>query len=105
MRTRATLESTVTTAILRALNAMPDTYAIKLHGSQFSRVGTPDILCVRQSWCESPDWTYGQAYFLEVKRPGAKPTPAQLAEMARWTGVGAVCAVVRNVQEAVDAVS
>ena len=100
MRTRATLESTVTVAILKALNAMPDTYAIKLHGSMYGRVGTPDILCVQHHM-----GVVGQAYFLEVKRPGAKPTPAQVAEMARWTGVGAVCCVVRSVQEAVEAVS
>ena len=126
MKTRAPLESTVTTTILKALNALPDTYAVKLHGSQFGRVGTPDILCVRQrtlrldeprpSLSDNPfsqgatislDLSFviiGQAYFLEVKRPGAKPTPAQLAEMARWTGVGAVCRVVRTVQEALEAV-
>ena len=125
MKTRAPLESAITTAILRAINALPDTYAVKLHGSQFSRVGTPDILVVRLREGLSPLEPnrvgtanapleprigrvrlddYGQAYFLEVKRPGQKPTPAQLAEMARWTGVGAVCCVVRTVQEAMEAV-
>ena len=91
---RRPLESTITTAILKALNTMPDTYAIKLHGSMYSHAGTPDLCVVRR----------GQAYFLEVKRPGAKSTPAQVAEMARWTGVGAICVVVRSVQEAVEAV-
>ena len=101
MKARSPLESTVTTAILKALNAMPDTYAVKLHGSMYGRAGTPDILCVR---AQSYQWQCGQAYFLEVKRPGQKPTPAQLAEMARWTGVGAICCVVRTVQEALEAV-
>ena len=100
MGNRAPLESTVTTAILKALNALPDTYAVKLHGSMYGRAGTPDILVVRHQHVD-----IGQAFFLEVKRPGQKPTPAQLAEMAKWTGVGAVCVVVRSVQEAVEAVS
>ena len=106
MKNRAPLESPVTTAILKTLNALPDTYAVKLHGSMYGRVGTPDILVVRlRAWEGEPILgEYGQAYFLEVKRPGAKPTPAQLAEMAKWTDVGAVCCVVRSVQEALDAV-
>ena len=90
MTARSPREAVITTAILRALRAVPGTYAIKLHGSLYSTAGTPDLLVVHN----------GRAFLLEVKRPGQKPTPVQLSEMARWTGAGATSAVVYGVPDA-----
>jgi Holliday junction resolvase len=64
--------------------------SIKMHGSQFSEAGTPDILWIHN----------GHAFWFEVKRPGEDPTKIQLHRIAEWTAAGASVAVVRSVAEA-----
>ena len=82
-------ESQLTTRILRALNAMPRTKAIKLHGSPYLERGTPDIVAVQD----------GRVYWLEVKLPGKEPTRLQRLRLSEWSRAGATCAVVRSVED------
>lgn len=91
----AKAESTLTARILKALNRLPRTKAIKLHGSAYQEAGTPDILCV--SW--------GVPFLLEVKMPGEKPEPIQRHRMRQWCEAGAGSGVVSSVEEAVDVVT
>ena len=64
--------------------------AKKLHGSQYQTAGDPDILIV----CD------GLAIFLEVKKPGGKPTRLQLQRIEEWKAAGAVAGVVRSLDDA-----
>lgn len=57
--------------------------------------GTPDVLCI----------VGGRAVFLEVKRPGNKPTALQLEMHARLRAAGATVVVVTSVDEALEAVN
>jgi len=57
---------------------------MKLHGSPMQRRGMPDLLVVFQ----------GKAVFLEVKRPGAQPTPLQAHRLEELRAAGAVAEVV-----------
>lgn len=54
--------------------------------------GTPDILCI----------VNGAAVFLEVKRPGKRPTALQTEMHARLRAAGARVAVVTSVDEAME---
>ena len=68
---------------------------MKIHGSPYQLAGVPDLLVL----CG------GLAYFLEVKLPGERPTKIQRHRMAEIELVGgAVCAVVRSVDEAAEVV-
>lgn len=83
-------ESSIVRACLKALNAIPGCKAVKVHGNAYTRAGTPDLdVCYR-----------GQAYKLEVKVPGARPTPIQVHELAEWARAGAVTGVVYSADEA-----
>ena len=83
------LEKTITRRILKALNARPDTIAIKTHGSVYGQAGMPDIIgCVD-----------GNAFALEVKRPGGKATPLQKVWLRRWRTAGAYAGVVRSMAD------
>lgn len=86
-------EAAITRKILHTLRALPDTWAMKIHGSQYQDVGTPDILGCHQ----------GRMFALEVKRPGKRPTVVQAATLSRWAEAGAVVAVVHDVDEALRA--
>ena len=87
-------EKSIVNAILKRLKSLDQCYAIKLHGSMYSTRGTPDVLCVKD----------GQAYLLEVKQPGKKPTAIQEQEISKWNGAKAIARVVTSVQEALEAV-
>jgi hypothetical protein len=77
--TEKTLESKITKKILDYINAMPNGYAIKVHGDVFN-IGQPDI-----SGCIS-----GRAVVIEVKRPGESPTENQRAHLRKWENAGAL---------------
>lgn len=77
--TDKTLESKITKKILDYINAMPNGYAIKVHGDVFN-IGQPDI-----SACIS-----GRAVVIEVKRPGESPTENQRAHLRKWERAGAL---------------
>jgi hypothetical protein len=53
--------------------------------------GTPDIVGVM--------YPTGRALFVEVKRPGKKPTDTQLEQMQDLSGFGALCVVATSVDE------
>lgn len=79
-------EKSITNNILKKLNALPKCKAIKLHGSIYSRRGTPDILCVKE----------GRVFFFEVKQPGRMPTASQLKELKEWGEAGAWVFIVNS---------
>lgn len=78
-------EISIVRKIVAKLNAMPETYARKSHGSAYSS-GWPDILGAHR----------GRPLALEVKRPGGKATPLQLRELSRWREAGAIVGVVTS---------
>lgn len=82
------LEKTITRNIIKYLNTLPHTYARKLYSSRYSS-GLPDVLAVR----------LGMAIFIEVKRPGNKPTKMQLVELEKWKGAGAMTIVAYSVDD------
>lgn len=86
---KAPLEASIVRSILQKLNSLPGCYAVKTHGGPYG-AGQPDILGCYQ----------GQAFALEVKRPGNTPTPRQEAVLARWQAAGAVAGVVHSAKEA-----
>lgn len=72
-------ESAITAEALEWLNGQPSTLARKVHQSAFAGGGEPDIdACVA-----------GRAVKIEMKRPGERPTRAQLARMRQWQRAGA----------------
>lgn len=87
-------EAALVRRVLRALNAMPQTRAVKMHGSRYGRVGDPDI------WGSS----YGQIFLLEMKTPGKKPRKSQLAELAKWRRAGATVGWFDDAEGAIELV-
>jgi len=85
------LEKTITNNIIRYLNSLPACYARKVHSSRYAS-GFPDVICVRE----------GIAIFIEVKRPGNRPTPLQLSELERWREAGAITLVAYSVDDVKD---
>ena len=58
-------------------------------GNAYSRRGRPDLMVIIK----------GFAFFLEIKRPGGKPTPLQEHRLAQLRAAGAVAAVVTSWEE------
>ncbi len=83
-----TSEKAIVNSIMRYLEKLPGCYVVKTHGSIYS-AGQPDLLGCYQ----------GRTLALEVKRPGGKPTPLQLAVLKKWEAAGAIAAVVHSVEE------
>lgn len=87
-------ESTITRAILRELNKLPNCRAVKLHGSAYSNAGEPDIYgCIS-----------GRMFVIEVKRPSENPTRLQEWTLNQWSRAGACAITARSVQDALGAV-
>lgn len=82
-------EKNIVNAIIKMINALPNSHARKTHGGMYSS-GEPDIDAVVQ----------GRAVKLEVKAPGGKATPLQEARLRTWAHAGAVTGVVESVMEA-----
>jgi hypothetical protein len=84
------LETSITKSIQkRALEL--GWWQMKIAGGAFQRAGVPDLLLIK----------HGRAVFLEVKQPGKKPTPLQVAVMDEIRRVaGAVAEVVTSRDEA-----
>jgi len=73
------LEKTLTTQILRRLNALQGCHAVKTHGSIYQS-GWPDIIgCHR-----------GQFFAIEVKIADRQPTKLQQVALETWKQVGAI---------------
>lgn len=95
-------ERTITTRIVKALNALDGVYVRKTHGGAYGGAGWPDIVGVARN-------AAGRGIFLalEVKRPGGKygVTMLQARELARYDACGGKAVVVTSVDEAVAAVT
>lgn len=84
------LESSITSSILKYLNALPYCMAEKIAGGSFQK-GKPDIYgCWR-----------GRMFKIEVKTPdhGNKPTPLQARHLKEWAKVGCVCFTAYSLKE------
>lgn len=82
------LEKTITQSIIRYLNKLPCCYARKIHGSRYT-AGFPDIICVRE----------GMPVWIEVKRPGKKPTQLQVIELEKWRECGSLTMIAYSVDD------
>lgn len=87
-------EANLVRRVLAELNSWPQTYAVKNHGSPYTRRGEPDI-----SGCR-----LGQAFLLELKAPGKKPTVLQARALERWAQAGATVGWADNFDEAIEIV-
>lgn len=77
-RTRRRSEADIQKGCVQLLNGRG--YAIVTTGSRYLPTGTPDVLaCVR-----------GRMVAVEIKRPGERPEPAQVAQLRRWQNAGAL---------------
>jgi hypothetical protein len=71
--------------------AFPGIYITKIHVSEFTAAGTPDLLaCIR-----------GRFVALEVKMPGEAPTELQTYTLERIRAAGGFAATVSSPQQAV----
>lgn len=87
------LESVVVDRIRKRLRSLTECYCIKTHGSAFLEVGTPDLLGSYR----------GRFFAFEVKRPGGRDaTPIQKSRLRKWKRAGAIVAVVRSPDEAIN---
>lgn len=79
----------------KALKAeWPKGYFRKIHGNQYQNAGIPDLLCCVE----------GLFIALEVKTARGETTPIQEFELKMIRNASGYVAVVRTVQEAIDAV-
>lgn len=84
------LETSITKSIVESARKR-GWWTFKIAGGPMQTSGMPDLLCLR----------HGRAVFLEVKRPGRKPTPLQDQRMREIREVGgAVAECVTSRQEA-----
>ncbi len=83
------LEITIVARIVTWLNNQPECRAVKNHGSVMGQPTVDITACVR-----------GRMVQLEVKRPGQRATPRQLATLGAWHRAGAVTGVVTSLDEA-----
>lgn len=72
---------------MRYTNARGGTNLLHLH-----EAGTPDVLAIRE----------GRCFFIEVKRPGNKPTRLQTMKMAELEEFGAKCIVAYSIDDLKD---
>lgn len=89
MAKKGPLERVIVAKVMAAAKAL-GYWSMKNHGSAFSLAGVPDVLVIKD----------GKACWMEVKRPGEKPTPIQVARMRELASVGCPVAVVTSGDEA-----
>lgn len=82
-------ESDITKQAITWLKAQPRTYAWKLHTGAMGENGHPDI-----DGCMN-----GRTLKIEMKRPGRRPTPAQMARLLLWRQAGAIVGWATTVDE------
>jgi Holliday junction resolvase len=85
------LEKTIVNGVLKVARDL-GWWAMKNHGSQFSVVGLPDVLVIKD----------GKAAWMEAKRPGQVPTKIQEHRMRELAAAGCPVAVVCSAAEARD---
>lgn len=89
------LERTIVRQIMRMLQTVPNSYALKIHGSAFQRRGVPDIMFLVY-------WRTPLIFFFEVKRLDEKATEAQWVQLERLQRAGAIAEVVYSKDEVHD---
>ena len=82
-------ESAIVQRIMTQLKQLPNTKALKLHGSIYAERGTPDIHITHQ----------GRSYWCEVKQPGCMLTLIQAQRLKEWQDAGAIVGVVHSWDE------
>lgn len=70
-------------------------WVLKVAGGAYQRPGLPDLVAIKG----------GVATWLEVKRPGCKVTPRQLAVIEELMGAGCFTCVTTSVADAEDFLS
>lgn len=82
-------EAALTRRVLKYLNGLPACKAIKIHGSEYMEVGTPDIIgCIK-----------GRFFAIELKEPGKKPDPIQKLRLRQWLDAWAIMGVAETIDE------
>ena len=72
-------ESEVVRQILKTLNALPEVYCLRTHGSSFQQKGTPDII----------GCAHGNFFAIEAKKTAKeKPSPAQAYNLKKFQEAG-----------------
>lgn len=66
---------------------------------RMNRAGTPDIMAFKTSIVSEAKIRMLDLLFIEVKRPGKKPTPLQIEVMKEMEEHGARCIVAHSVEE------
>ena len=89
MNEKPALEKNITKSILARLNSLPHCRAKKYPGGMMGGAEVDIYGCIE-----------GRAFFLEVKRPGQKPTPRQESILRAWAEAGAVTGVATSAAEA-----
>ena len=90
----STPETRLTSSILKELNALTDTLAIKIHGNEYTRTGEPDVIGTHK----------GIPFALEIKIEGNNPTPIQIIRLWEWKQAGARIGAVRTIHQALEVV-
>lgn len=85
MPRRAPLEKTIVANGMAVAKSM-GFWCCKMHGSQFSLSGLPDVLCIKD----------GRAYWIEFKRPGEEPTKIQQHRIRELIAAGCPSTVCRS---------
>jgi len=84
-------ESSIVKSIRDWIKTIPHSWSMKTFGDA-KRAGMPDII----------GWIDGQAFGIEVKQIGQKPTDLQSAVLAQMERAGAVVGCAHSKQEAQD---
>lgn len=94
-----TPEGKVLASIIRYLKKLKkegrNVWWLKIHGSAAQRAGIPDLVVVFSSQIYRARYTY----WLEVKRPGGKPTKLQVETMRQIEAAGGSTMVVDDVSQ------
>lgn len=90
-----TSEAAITRAVRAYLQALPETWWMKVTPNGFTSAGIPDfVVCHR-----------GRFLAFEVKAPGNYPTPLQRSQIGKLDAAGALVGVVRSVEDVKELVA
>lgn len=83
-------ERAITRQIREYVSGLPHVFWFKIHGSSFQKPGIPDMLIVVD----------GRPVFIEIKRPGGRPTALQQLVMQQIRDAGGTAEVVWSLDDA-----
>lgn len=87
-------EKAITRAIMDDLRGM-GFWVVKIHGGAYQMAGLPDVLAIKN----------GRAFWIEVKKPGEKPTLIQQKRLRDLQAAGCVVGVATSEKEAREIVN